>query len=309
VDLSEDATVREAFEQIRKTGVNKETIYTCYVIQHDRLLVGMVSAKTLMLARQQERIGDIMDTNLIFANTTDDQEKIAALFAKYGLLSMPVVDKEQRLVGIVTVDDIVQVIEEEATEDIEKMAALNPSEEPYLKSSIFRHARNRIFWLMVLMLSATITASIISDFEESLAVLPVLVAFIPMLMDTGGNAGAQASALVIRGIALGEIQIRNILKVLWCEIRVGCLCGLALGAVNFVRIYIMNGRDYKLSITVTLALIATVVIAKSVGCLLPIFAKKIRIDPAVLSAPIITTIADACSLIIYFSLARAILRI
>jgi magnesium transporter len=309
VDLREDASVKEAFDVIRKTGLNKETIYTCYVIRWDRLLLGMVSAKTLMLANQEDRIGDIMEANHIFANTTDDQEKIAGLFAKYGLLSMPVVDKEQRLVGIVTVDDIVQVIEDEATEDFEKMAALNPSEEPYLKNSIFRHARNRIFWLMVLMLSATITASIISGFEESLAVLPALVAFIPMLMGTGGNAGAQTSALVIRGIALGEIQLKNIFIVLWCEIRVALLCALALGTVNFARVYIMNNRDFLLSITVTLSLIATVVIAKSVGGLLPIAAKKIKIDPAVLSAPIITTIADASSLLVYFSLAKLIMKI
>jgi magnesium transporter len=309
VDLAEDAVVSEAFDVIRTTGVNKETIYTCYVIRRDRLLVGAVSAKTLMLAKQQDRIGDIMDTNFIFASTTDDQEKIASMFAKYRLLSMPIVDKEQRLVGIVTIDDIVQIIEDEATEDIEKMAAIIPSEESYLKNSVIKHTRNRIFWLMVLMLSATITASIIEGFENSLAVLPILVAFIPMLMDTGGNAGAQASALIIRGMALGEIQFRNIVKVLWCEIRVGVLCGIILGAVNFIRIYLMNGRDYKLCITVTCALIATVVIAKSIGCLLPLFAKKIKIDPAVLSAPISTTVADASSLIIYFTLARAILKI
>jgi magnesium transporter len=189
------------------------------------------------------------------------------------------------------------------------MAALNPSEEPYLKNSVFRHARNRIFWLTVLMLSATITASIISGFENSLAVLPALVAFIPMLMGTGGNAGAQTSALVIRGIALGEIQFRNIFKVLWCEVRVALLCGLALGTINLVRVYFMNGRDLLLSITVTLSLVATLIIAKSAGCLLPLAAKKMKIDPAVLSAPVITTVADASSLMIYFSLARMILKI
>jgi magnesium transporter len=309
VDLREDITVNQAFDRIRRTGINKETIYTCYVIKRDKLLTGKITAKTLMLAKPDDIIGDIMDTNLIFAHTTDDQETLAATFAKYGLISMAVVDKEQRLVGIVTVDDIVQVIKEEATEDIEKMAALYPSEETYLKTSVFGHTRNRVVWLMILMLSATVTASILSGFEESLAALPMLVFFMPMLMGTGGNAGSQAAVLVIRGMALGEIQIRNIFRVLWTEIRVALLCGVLLGSVNFVRIYFMHGKDLKVCITVTLALIATIVIAKSAGCLLPLAAKSIRIDPAVLSAPLIATIVDATSLFIYFTLASLILSI
>ena len=309
VDLKEDATVREAFDYIRSTGVNKETIYTCYVIRRDRLLVGVVSAKTLMLSKPQDRIGDIMDSNPIFAHTTEDQEAIAELFKKYSLLSLPVVDKEQRLVGIVTVDDIVQIIEDEATEDFEKMAALTPSEEPYMQTGILKQSRNRIFWLMFLMLSATITGSIISSFQDSFIVFPMLIAFIPMLMDTGGNAGAQASTLIIRGIALDEIHFKDVLKVLWREIRVGVLCGLALGTVNFVRIYLMNNRDYLLSLTVSLSLICTVVISKSVGCILPLAAKKMSFDPAIMSAPIVTTIVDGASLLIYFSIARMILSI
>jgi magnesium transporter len=307
VDLREDATVREAFDAIRSTGLNKETIYTCYVIRRDRLLVGVVSAKTLMLARQQERIGDIMDTNLVFAYTTDDREAIADMFQKYSLLAMPVVDKEQRLVGIITVDDIVDVIVEESTEDIEKMNALAPSDEPYLKTGIFKLARNRILWLLVLMLSATITGIIISNFEAGLAALPVLMAFIPMLMDTGGNAGSQASTLIIRGMAVGEISPGEIMRVVWKEVRVGMLCGLALGLINFIRVYIMNGQNLLLCATVTLSLCCTILIAKTVGCVLPIVAKRLRIDPAIMAAPMITTIVDAVSLIIYFSIAKTIL--
>jgi magnesium transporter len=307
VDLREDATVREAFDDIRNIGVNKETIYTCYVIRRDRLLVGVVSAKTLMLARPHERIGDIMDKNLVFAQTTDDQEAIAEQFQKYDLLAMPVVDKEQRLVGIITVDDIVEVIVEESTEDIEKMGALTPSDEPYLKTGIFRLAGNRIIWLLVLMLSATITGGIISDFTEGLAVLPILMAFIPMLMDTAGNAGSQSSTLIIRGMALGEIGMKDVVRVVWEKIRVAAVCGLALGMVNLVRVYLMNGKDFKLSLTVTLSLFCTLLVAKIIGGLLPIFAKRVRIDPAIMASPLITTIADAMSLIIYFSLSKAIL--
>ncbi|MDR2952427.1 MAG: magnesium transporter [Treponema sp.] len=307
VDLREDATVREAFDDIRSTGVNKETIYTCYVIRRDRLLVGVVSAKTLMLSRPHERIGDIMDTNLVFAQTTDDQEAIADLFQKYDLLAMPVVDKERRLVGIITVDDIVEVIVEESTEDIEKMGALAPSDEPYLKTGIMRLARNRILWLLILMLSATITGGIISNFTEGLAVLPILMAFIPMLMDTAGNAGSQSSTLIIRGMAVGEISVKDVIRVVWKEIRVAICCGLALGLINLVRVYLMNGKDLKLSLTVTLSLFCTLIVAKTLGSLLPILAKRIKIDPAIMAAPLITTIADAMSLIIYFSLSKAIL--
>jgi len=307
IDLREDAKVREAFDTIRSIGLNKETIYNCYVIRKDRLLVGGISAKTLMLARPQDKISDIMDTNIVFANTTDDREAVADLFQKYGLLAMPVVDKEQRLVGIITVDDIVDVIVEENTEDIEKMAALMPSDEPYLKTSIFQHAKNRFLWMLILMLSATITGTIISSFEKGLMVLPVLMSFIPMLMNTGGIAGSQSSTLIVRGMAVGEISLRDIGIILWKELRVGILCGLGLGAVNFIRVFVMNNNDWKLCLTITLSLFCTILMAKTVGSALPILAKRLRIDPAIMSAPLLTTIVDAVSLIIYFSIAKFIL--
>ena len=309
VDLKEDVTVGEAFNLIRATGLNKETIYTCYVIRRDRVLVGAVSAKTLLLANTGDRIGDIMDENLISAHTTDDQEEVANLFTRYGLLSLPVVDKEQRLVGIVTVDDIVEVIEEEATEDIEKMAALSPLDDSYHKTGVFGHYRKRIMWLMILMLTATVTQTVITTFEDAISVLPVLAFFIPMLMDTGGNAGCQTSALIIRGIALGEIHFGDIIKVLWLEIRVGVICGVLLAIVNFVRVYIMYNGDILLGITISVSLIATVIIAKSIGCLLPLAAKKVRLDPALMAAPLITTISDALSLTIYFTIASALMRL
>jgi magnesium transporter len=278
------------------------------VIRPDRQLIGIVSAKNLMLSGLQDRIGDIMDSNPVFALTTDDQEMVAGLFKKYSLLAMPVVDRERQLVGIITVDDIVEIIEEENTEDFEKMNALNPSDEPYLKASVLTLTRNRILWLLVLMLSATVTGGIISGFEDALSVLPVLVAFIPMLMDTGGNAGSQASTLIIRGMALGEIDLGDIARVLWKEIRIGIFCGLGLGAVNFLRVYLMNG-DAALALMVSLSLFATVLMAKSVGCVLPMIAKKLRLDPAIMAAPLITTIIDGASLIVYFSIAKAMFGI
>jgi magnesium transporter len=308
VELQEDDLVRDAFDHIRRTGINKETIYTNYVIRPGRFLVGIVSAKKLLLARPEDTIGSIMNTNVIFARTTDDQEVVAGIFKKYGLLSLPIVDREQRLVGIVTVDDVVQVIEEENTEDFEKMGALNPSEDPYLKTGILRLTRNRFPWLLFLMFSAMITGSIISGFEDALSVLPVLVAFIPMLMDTGGNAGTQTSTLIIRGMALGEIRFRDILVVIWKEIRIGSLCGLGLGLINFVRIYLMNGRNPVLSLTVTVSMLITIITAKSIGCILPMAAKKLKLDPAIMAAPIITTIVDGISLAVYFSIAKLLLR-
>jgi magnesium transporter len=304
VELHENNLVCEAFDHIRNIGINKETIYTSYVIKPGRLLVGIVTAKDLMLAKPEETIGAIMDTNFVFAHTTDDQEYVAAQFRHYGLLSMPIVDREQHLVGIVTVDDVVEVIEEENTEDFEKMGALNPSEEPYLKTGIITLTKNRIVWLFFLMLSAAITGTIIVGFEDALAVLPVLMAFIPMLMDTGGNAGTQTSTLIIRGMALDEIRLQDILKVLWKEVRIGLLCGLILGIINFVRIYLMNGHNPMLSLTVTTSMLITVIMAKSIGCLLPMVAKKLRVDPAIMAAPLITTIVDGASLVIYFSIAK-----
>ncbi|MDR0404168.1 MAG: magnesium transporter [Treponema sp.] len=304
VELNAESTVHAAFEHIREIGINKETIYTSYVIGRGRLLLGVVPAKDLMLADPGQLIGDIMDTNFVSAATTDDQEAAAALFKKYGLLALPVVDKDRHMVGIITVDDVVEVIEEENTEDFEKMAALNPSDEPYLKTNIFKLTRNRILWLMVLMLSATVTGTIIAGFEDALATLPVLVVFIPMLMDTGGNAGSQTSTLIIRGMALGEIRIGDIFRVLGREICIASLCGLGLGAINYIRIYLMYGKNSSLSFAVTFSLLITIVIAKSIGCILPMVAKKLKLDPAVMAAPIITTLVDGTSLAVYFMIAK-----
>jgi magnesium transporter len=310
IALREDALVQEAFDTIRKTGLNKETIYTCYVVDKNRRLTGVITVKELLLANPTDRIGDIMeDANIVFGHTTDDQEVIADQFKKYDFLAMPVVDKEQLLVGIITVDDIVDVIIEESTEDMEKMGALTPSDDPYMKTGIILLARNRFPWLLVMMLSATITAKIIEGFEASLAVLPILMAFIPMLMDTCGNSGCQASTLIIRGMALGEVRLKDFFRVFWKESCVGILCGTALAIVNFGRVYAMHDRNVLLAFAVSLTLVCTVVVAKMIGGLLPMLAKRLRIDPAMMAAPLITTIADAASLIMYFSIARVILKI
>jgi magnesium transporter len=307
VHLSENIVVQDAFEIIRKTGLNKETIYTCYVTCRDRMLLGVVSAKDLLLANPQQRIGEIMDAAPIFAWTTDDREITAEQFQKYGFLAMPVVDKEKRLVGIITVDDIVSVIVEENTEDIEIMGALAPSDDPYLKTRIFRLARNRIFWLLVLMLSATLTSIIITNYEARMTAIPVLMVFIPLLMDTGGNAGSQTSTLIIRGMAVGEIIPKDIFRILWKEFRIALLLGFGLGIVNFIWVYVFYGRSLLLSFAVTMTLYSTLTIAKIMGSILPIIAKCIKIDPAVMAGPLITTVADALSLVIYFSIAKVIL--
>ena len=305
VDLKKEMTVEKAFEHIRKTGVDKETIYTCYVIDANRVLEGVITVKDLLLAAPSDIVGNIMDTNIIYATTDEDKEDVAHIFHKYDFMSLPVVDKEKRLVGIVTFDDAMDVMEEENTEDFEKMAAIMPSERPYLKTSIFEHAKHRIVWLMVLMISATFTGAIISSFEDAFKLIPVLVAFIPMLMDTGGNSGSQTSTLIIRGMALGEIEGRDVLRVWWHEIAVSLILGAALAAVSILKTYFLNGRDMWLSITVSLSLYATVIIAQSIGCLLPIAVKKVGLDPAVAASPIITTIVDACALSIYFAVAKA----
>jgi magnesium transporter len=308
VELKAKYTVAKAFDQIRKTGVDKETIYTSYIIDANRKLLGAVSARALLLADQTQKVTEIMDTNIIFANTMDDKETLAINFNKYGLLAMPVVDNEHRLVGIVTVDDAFAVQAEEATEDFEIMAAISPSEEPYLKTSFLKLARNRIFWLLLLMLSATITGTVISRFENALTALPVLIAFIPMLMNTGGNAGSQSAVLIIRGMALSEIKMPDILAVWWKEIRVAVVCGAALVLINFTRIVLLN-HNIILAVTISLTLYATVIMAKTVGCLLPMAAKQCRLDPAVMASPVITTVVDAVSLIIFFNLAKVIMRI
>lgn len=305
VDLKKEMTVEKAFEHIRKTGVDKETIYTCYVIDANRVLEGVITVKDLLLDAPSDIVGDIMDTNIIYATTDEDKEDVAHIFHKYDFMSLPVVDKEKRLVGIVTFDDAMDVMEEENTEDFEKMAAIMPSERPYLKTSIFEHAKHRIVWLMVLMISATFTGAIISSFEDAFKVIPVLVAFIPMLMDTGGNSGSQTSTLIIRGMALGEIEGRDVLRVWWHEIAVSLILGAVLAAVSILKTYFLNGGNIRLSVTVSLSLYATVIIAQSIGCLLPIAVKKVGLDPAVAASPIITTIVDACALSIYFAVAKA----
>lgn len=310
VDLNKNMTVAEAFARIRKIGIDKETIYTCYVIDSYRRLEGIVSVRRLFISKDEDIIGDIMDTNIIKVTTTDDREDTVALFTKYGFLSMPVVDHENRLVGIVTVDDAVEVLEEEATEDFEKMAAMRPSEKPYLKTSVFELSKNRIVWLLVLMFSAMLTGSILQTYEEAFTVLPILVTFIPMLTDTGGNSGSQSSTMIIRGMSVGEIQSNDLLKVFWKELRVGLLCGLVLGGANFLRLYLtyQNHSDtFMISLTVGLSVFAIVVLAKTIGGLLPMAAKMLKLDPAIMASPLITTIVDAVGLILYFKIAQLLL--
>ena len=307
VGLKQSMTEEHSFAYIRKTWVYKETIYTCYVMDAKRRLEGVVTVKDLLMNPYEEIIGNIMDTHVIKAFTTEDQEEVADSFQKYDLLSLPVVDHEERLVGIVTVDDVVDVMEQEATEDFEKMAAMLPSEKPYLKTGVFQLAKNRIAWLLILMISSMITGGILAKYEAAFAVIPLLVTFIPMLTDTGGNAGSQSSTMIIRGMAVGEIEPGDLFKVLWKELRVGIIVGAILGFVNYVRLVILYPGKEMLCLTVVLSLMVTVVIAKTIGCVLPIAAKVFHMDPAIMAAPLITTIVDAVSLIIYFQLACSLL--
>lgn len=315
VRLQPEMTVSDAFTQIRRVGIDKETIYTCYVTNRDKTLVGIVTAKDLMLSDTDKTIGEIMEEEPIYVDTLDDKEDVAALFNKYNYLAIPVVDKEKRLVGIVTVDDAIDVMQEEATEDIEKMAAIMPTDKPYLKTGIFETWRKRIPWLLLLMVSATVTGNIISSFETALASSVVLTAFIPMLMDTGGNAGGQASVTIIRALSLGDVSFKNIFTVIWKEIRVAVMCGVSLAVANFVKILLVDNALFGHGVTVAQALVvcitlvATVTIAKLVGCTLPMLAKKIGFDPAVMASPFITTIVDAISLLIYFGFATTLLGI
>ena len=308
VSLRPNMTVEEAIKRIRRVGVDKETIYTCYVMDEKRRLEGVVTVKDLLMNDYAALMGDIMDPHVIKAYTTEDQEKVVETFNEYNLLSLPVVDGEDRLVGIITVDDVMDVMEQEATEDFEKMAAMLPSEKPYLKTGVFQLARNRIPWLMILMLSSMVTGGILLKYENAFSVIPLLVTFIPMLMDTGGNSGSQASTMIIRGMAVGEVEPADILKVMWKEIRVGMLCGLSLALVNFVRLMIQYPGQVLICLTVVISLFCTVIIAKTIGCVLPIAAKTIHLDPAIMASPMITTIVDACSLMIYFQLACHLLN-
>ncbi|HPE15972.1 MAG TPA: magnesium transporter [Oscillospiraceae bacterium] len=310
VELHDRFTVADAIRVIRKTGLDKETIYTCYVIDDQRHLVGILPLRRLLLSEETARIHDIMadDEQIISVHTLEDQETVAEIARKYDLLSVPVVDNENRLVGIITIDDIVDIIEEENTEDFEKMALLQPAEQEYLKSSVFTLARNRIVWLLILMVSATFTGKIIENFEGMLALVVGLTACIPMLMDTCGNAGTQVSTLIIRGLALGEITIGDYLKVLFKEVRVALLCGAALAVVNFGRMMVLgSGGGVPVYLVVCATMLCAVVVSKCIGCTLPIVAKSIHLDPALMAGPMLTTIVDAITLAIYFSLAKAFL--
>lgn len=307
VDLKENLTVAEAIERIRKIGLDSETINICYVLDTRRKLIGTVSLRYLLLHEGDEVIGDFMNENVISINTLMDQEQVAGLFKKYDFTSMPVVDNENRLVGIITVDDIMDIIEEETTEDIEKMNAILPGDKPYMKTSVFETWKNRIPWLLLLMISATFTGRIITSFEDALSSCVVLTAFIPMLMDTGGNAGGQASATIIRGLSLNDIEFSDVFKVIWKEIRVALLCGLTLAACNFLKLMYLDRVGFWVSVVVCLTLVVAVVIAKVVGCMLPMAAKKVGFDPAVMASPFITTIVDALSLMVYFRFATVLL--
>ncbi len=309
IDLKKEMTVAEALQYIKNTGVDKETIYTSYVLNETRKLEGIVSLRKLVLAEPEMTVGSIMDEDLLYTTTLDDQEEVADLFKKYDLMTIPVVDQESRLVGIITIDDIVDVIEQENTEDFEKMAALLPGEEEYLDAGIFNMAKKRLPWLLILMISATFTGSIISRFEDVLQAVVVLAAAIPMLMDTAGNAGNQSSTLVIRGIALGEIEMGDYLTVLWKEFRISIVVGVMLAVVNLARMLIMVKTSWLIAITVSFTLAITVVLAKIFGGLMPIIAKKLKVDPAIMAGPLITTIVDAMALIVYFRIATLILGI
>ncbi len=316
VDLRKDITVEDAFLRIRRTAVDKETIYTCYVKDDNRKLIGLVTVKDLLMADYHDKISDIMETNVIYVHTSDDREEVANQFSKYDFLAMPVVDAERRLVGIVTFDDIMDVMQDEVTEDIEKMAAISPTDKPYARMSAIELWKKRIPWLLLLMISATFTGMIITSFESALGKLMVLSSFIPMLMDTGGNSGSQASVTVIRSLSLNDIEFRDLPKVVWKEIRVAVLCGTTLAVANFVklltvdRLLLGNSQiTVFVALVVCTTLIATVMCAKVIGCSLPMLAQKIGFDPAVMASPFITTIVDAVSLMIYFRIATVFLNI
>ena len=316
VDLKKYMSVRESFARIRRIGEDKETIYICFVISAHRKLEGIVTVKDLLLADDDAVIEDLMDRNVIFATTTEDQESVSEKFSDYDLMALPVVDTEGRLVGIVTVDDIIDVMEQETTEDFELMAAMTPSDKPYSRSGIIEIWKNRIPWLMFLMLSATFTSMILTHFESRLAVQAALIAFIPTLMGTGGNSGAQSSTAVIRSLSLGDSEPKDALKVMWKELRVAFLCGLTLAVVNFVKMLVLDGRimhneaiTVSVALTVSLAILFIVIFAKVVGSMLPIGAEKIGVDPAVMANPLISTVTDTVSLLIYIFMAKLILHI
>ena len=303
VDLKKELTVNQAIDRIRQIGFDRETINTMYVIDDNRKLEGIIEIRKLLLTNENEIIGSLMDINYVYIQTTDDQEDVAALFKKYGYLSMPVVDNEHRLVGIITVDDILDVIEEENEEDFAKMNALAPSDEEYLTSSVIELAKKRIYWLLFLMVSATFTGIIIRRYEDVLNSVVVLASFIPMLMDTGGNAGSQASTLIIRGLALGELRLRDFSKIVWKEFRISLLVGIILASINFLRLYFLEKMSLNVSLTVCISMLLIVILAKVIGGVLPLLAKRLKMDPAIMAGPLITTIVDAFALVIYFKIA------
>lgn len=308
VDLKQDMTIRQAIDRIRRIAVDKETINTCYVTDSARVLEGVVSLRDLIMAKDEERVGDIMEDNPIAVSTDDLDEDVAQLFSKYDMLVLPVVDREHRLVGIITIDDAVDVIQEANTEDFEKMAAMAPSENTYLKTPAFTHARKRVVWLLILMVSSAITGNIINRYEDAFAAIPLLVSFIPMLMDTGGNCGSQSATLVIRGLALGEIRIKDFFRVVFKEFQVSLLVGLLLVPINILWIWFLY-KNFLIAVTVGISLFVTICVAKMIGCMLPIVAKKCKLDPAIMASPLITTIVDACSIFVYFNVALAILHV
>lgn len=314
VRLQAHLTVEESFNKIRATGVDKETVYTCYVTAEDRRLLGIVSVKSLLLSRYEDKISDIMETNFISVNTQEDREAVAKKLTKYDLMAIPVVDSENRLVGIVTFDDAMDVIEEETEEDFALMSGVNPSDESYFKTPVLTHAKNRIVWLLFLMLSAIITGLVITHYENAFSSLPILVAFIPMLMGTGGNCGSQSATVIIRALALDEIEFKDILKVMFKELRISIIVGLILSIVNFLRIFVMYQNEPSCSAVllagaVSLTIFSIVIIAKLIGCALPMLAKKIGLDPAIMASPFISTIVDTCSVLIFFNIAVYILGV
>ncbi len=309
VDLKENDTVSMAIDRIRRVGIDKETINTCYVTTQDRKIRGTISLRMLLLSDSAEKIGNLMEENVITINTMMDQEEVARQFQKYDFDAMPVVDSENRLVGIITVDDVMDIIEQEATEDIEKIAAITPTDKPYMKTSVMETYRKRIVWLLLLMLSSIFTSKIIQGYESALTKYAVLTMYMPMLMGTGGNAGGQASVTVIRSISLGELEFRDILRVIWKEIRVAVLCGITLTVCNFAKLILIDGAAMQVALIVSLTLVVTVIMSKIVGCALPLLVKQVGVDPAVMASPLITTIVDVVSLVTYFQIATRVLGI
>ena len=312
VELKEDMTVEKAFQIIKDTGIDKETIYICYVVDNSRKLIGTVAIKDLLVSERDVLIKDILEENIISVLTTEDKEAVAKMFDKYNFMAMPVVDKEDRLVGIVTIDDAIDVMQDENTEDFEKMAAMTPTEDTYFKTSVFKHAKNRIVWLLFLMLSSTFTGLLLEKFQNAIAAVPLLVAFIPTIMDTGGNCGSQSSTLIIRGLALDEIKLSDLFKAICKEIRVSFMIGTALAIVTGLRIFLQydgihNDQSIKIAFIVGVTLMATAMIAEIMGCVLPMLAKRLKLDPAIMASPLITTVVDLCSMLVFFSIATAVM--